>query len=105
MADMFSAAADALFSVNDNAQAQRSQVALYAMNKAATYWSANKTDEAITEFKKVLAFDPQNTDAYASLGKICTAVGRPEEAKSFYRRALEIEPWNAGVRNALQGLI
>ena len=101
MADMFSAAADALFSVNDNAQAQRSQVALYAMNKAATYWSANKTDEAITEFKKVLAFDPQNTDAYASLGKIYQAKGNTAEAIKYFKTAVQLNRTSVTAHNNL----
>ncbi len=101
MADMFSAAADALFSVSDNAQAQRSQVALYAMNKAATYWSANKIDEAITEFKKVLGFDPQNTDAYASLGKIYQAKGNTTEAIKYFKTAVQLDRTSVTAHNNL----
>lgn len=101
MADMFSASADVLFSVNDNAQAQRSQVALYALNKAATYWSANKTDEAITEFKKVLGFDPQNTDAYASLGKIYQAKGNTTEAIKYFKTAVQFDRTSVTAHNNL----
>ena len=101
MADMFSAAADALFSVNDNAQAQRSQVALYAMNKAATLWSANKTDEAIKEFQKVLAFDPQNTDAYASLGKIYQAKGNTAEAIKYFKTGVQLDRTSVTAHNNL----
>jgi len=100
MADMFSAA-DAIFTVNDNAQAQRSQVALYAMNKAATYWGANKTDEAITEFKKVLAFDPQNTDAYASLGKIYQGKGNTKEAIKYFKTAVQLDRTSVTAHNDL----
>lgn len=101
MADMFSTAADALFSVNDSAQVQRSQVALYAMNKAATYWSANKTDDAIKEFKKVLAFDPQNTDAYASLGKIYQGKGNTAEAIKYFKTAVQIDRTSVTAHNNL----
>lgn len=101
MADMFSAAADALFTANDSAQAQRSQVALYAMNKAATYWSANKTDEAIKEFKKVLAFDPQNTDAYASLGKIYQGKGNTAEAIKYFKTAVQLDRTSVTAHNNL----
>lgn len=100
MADMFSAA-DAIFSIKDNAQAQRSQVALYAMNKAATYWSANKPDEAIKEFKKVLAFDPQNTDAYASLGKIYQAKGNTAEAIKYFKTAVQLDRTSVTAHNNL----
>ena len=77
MADMFSSSgANPFAGINDNVQAQRSQIAQYALNKAATYWNAKKPDEAIKEFKKVLAFDPQNKDAYSSLGKIYQSQGK-----------------------------
>ena len=101
MADMFSAAADAFFSVNDNAQAQRSQVALYALNKAATLWSANRPDEAIKEFKKVLAFDPQNTDAYASLGKIYQAKGDTAEAIKYFKTGVQLDRTSVTAHNNL----
>jgi hypothetical protein len=29
----------------------------------------------------------------------------PQEDRTFYRRALEIEPWNAAVKNALQNIL
>lgn len=101
MADMFSSSADAFFSVNENAQAQRSQVALYALNKAATYWNANKTDEAIVGFKKVLAFDPQNTDAYASLGKIYQAKGKTDEAIKYFKTAVQLDRTSVTAHNNL----
>lgn len=100
MADLFSSA-DALFSVNDNAQAQRSQVAQYTLNKAATYWSANKTDEAIKEFKKVLGFDPQNADAYASLGQIYQAKGNTAEAIKYFKTAVQLDRTSVTAHNNL----
>jgi tetratricopeptide (TPR) repeat protein len=101
VADMFSSSADAFASINDNIQTQRSQIAQYALNKAATYWSANKTDEAIKEFKKVLAFDPQNTDAYASLGKIYQAKGNTNEAIRYFKNAVQIDRTSVTAHNNL----
>jgi tetratricopeptide (TPR) repeat protein len=59
-------------------------------------------DEAIGMYLELFMSYPRDLDVLSSLGYICTAVGRPEEAKMFYRRALEIEPWNAEIRAALQ---
>jgi Tfp pilus assembly protein PilF len=102
VADLFSSSgADAFASINDNIQSQRSQVALYALNKAATYWSANKTDEAIKEFKKVLAFDPKNTDAYASLGKIYQNKGNIPEAIKYFKTAVQMDRTSVTARNNL----
>lgn len=102
MADMFSSSgADAFSSINENIQNQRSQVAMYALNKAATYWSANKNDEAIKEFKKVLAFDPQNMDAYASLGKIYQAKGNTAEAIKYFKTAVQLDRTSVTAHNNL----
>jgi tetratricopeptide (TPR) repeat protein len=102
MADMFSSSgADAFASVNDNIQGQRSQLAQYALNKAATYWSQNKNDEALKEFKKVLAFDPQNTDAYASMGKIYQAKGNTSEAIKNFKTAVQINRTSVTAHNNL----
>jgi tetratricopeptide (TPR) repeat protein len=100
-AEQFAANADAFASVSQNLQTQRSQVAQYALNKAATYWSSNKTDEAIKEFKKVLAYDPQNTDAYASLGKIYQGKGNTTEAIKFFKTAVQLDRTSVTAHNDL----
>lgn len=100
-ADQFAANADAFASVTQNLQTQRSQVAQYALNKAATLWSADKTDEAIKEFKKVLAFDPQNTDAYASLGKIYQGKGNTTEAIKYFKIGVQLDRTSVTAHNDL----
>jgi Flp pilus assembly protein TadD len=62
------------------------------------------TDEAIRIYLELFREQPRDIETLAGLGHICAAISRPEEAKSFYRRALEIEPWNIDTRNALQEL-
>ena len=102
MADMFSSSgANPFAGINDNVQAQRSQIAQYALNKAATFWSAKKSDEAIKEFKKVLAFDPQNTDAYASLGKIYQSKGNLAEAIKYFKTGVQIDRTSVTAHNNL----
>ncbi len=107
MADIFSnsaSAADAFASIADNVQAQRSQVAQYALNKAATYWSQNKTDEALVEFKKVLAFDPQNTDALSSMGKIYQGKGNTAEAIKNFKTVVQINRTSVTAHNDLANI-
>lgn len=77
----------------------------FRKNLADLYFvELGRTDDAIGIYLDLFRLQPRDLETLAALGQICTAVGRPEEAKSFYRRALEIEPWNAGIREALQGL-
>ncbi|MBI2353869.1 MAG: tetratricopeptide repeat protein [Deltaproteobacteria bacterium] len=77
----------------------------FRKNLADLYFAElGMTDEAIQIYLDLHRKQPRDVETLAGLGMICTAVGHPEEAKSFYRRALEIEPWNADVRKALQGL-
>jgi len=102
MADKFSSSwTDPFAGINDNVQAQRSQVAKYALNKAATYWNAKKTDEAIKEFKKVLAFDPQNSDAIDSLGKIYQGKGDTAQAIKYFKFAVQINQTSVNAHNNL----
>lgn len=77
----------------------------FRKNLADLYFvELGRIDDAIAIYLDLFRLQPRDLETLAALGQICAAVGRPEEAKSFYRRALEIEPWNAGIREALQGL-
>jgi Flp pilus assembly protein TadD len=77
----------------------------FRKNLADLYFAElGMVDEAIGIYLDLFRLQPRDLETLAGLGQICSAVGRPEEAKSFYRRALEIEPWNVEIRAALQGL-
>lgn len=62
-------------------------------------------DDAIDIYLDLLRSHPRDLEILTGLALICTNLDRPEEAQSFYRRALEIEPWNAEVRGALQNIV
>lgn len=77
----------------------------FRKNLADLYFAElGMVDDAIRIYLDLFRLQPRDLEILAGLGHICTAVGRSEEAKSFYRRALEIEPWNAEIRAALQGM-
>ena len=102
MANNFSSlGTDPFAGIYGNVQAQRSQIAQYALNKAATYWNAKKPDEAIKEFKKVLAFDPQNKDAYSSLGKIYQSQGNLTEAIKYFKLGVQADRTSVTAHNNL----
>lgn len=76
--------------------------AVFARNLADLYFAVlGKSDDAIHIYLDLLNKFPRDVETLINLGYICTAVGHGEEAKSFYRKALEIEPWNNDARRAL----
>jgi Flp pilus assembly protein TadD len=78
----------------------------FRKNLADLYFAElGMVDEAIGIYLDLFRLQPRDLETLSGLGQICAAVGRPEEAKSFYRRALEIEPWNAEIRSALQDMM
>jgi tetratricopeptide (TPR) repeat protein len=92
MAYDVSAYADAFFSVSTQMQNQRVGLANYAIRKAAEYLQGNKTDEAITEFKKALAFDPANTTALKYIGDLNLSQGKTYEAQKYYKDLVRVQP-------------
>lgn len=80
--------------------------ALFARNLADLYFTElNRADDAIHIYLDLHRRSPRDIETLINLGHICTAVGRGEEAKSFYRRALEVEPWNSEARQALSSQV
>lgn len=77
----------------------------FRKNLADLYFvELNRADDAIKLYLDLFHEQPRDIGTLLSLGQICAAVGRPDEAKLFYSRALEIEPWNAGAREALANI-
>ena len=73
------------------AQDNRLQIAQYAIAQAATDLSNGKNDQAITAFKKALAFDPNNTTAYNYLGQLYLSSGDTTNAIKSYQQLVRIQ--------------
>lgn len=99
--ERFASYADAFSSVTQNVQTQRAQIAQYAIYKAATYLSNNKQDEALKEFKKALAFDPQNATAHTNIGKIYQSQGKIPEAIKELKSVVQNNRTSVTARNDL----
>lgn len=61
------------------------------MELAKFYFMNSRYDEAIDEFKKVLAANPGNAEAYYNLGLIYENKNKIDEARSMYEKALAID--------------
>lgn len=78
----------------------------FSKNLADLYFAElGRVDDAISIYLDLLRVQPRDVETLTGLGHICVAIDQPEEAKSFYRRALEIEPWNSEVRVVFQQLM
>ena len=55
--------------------------------------------EAIAEFKRSLAVDPQNKEAYLNLGNLQLGLGNYEEALAIYLEGVRIDPRGAVLHN------
>lgn len=53
-----------------------------------------KIEEALKLYIKVLEIDNEDVETYLILGNICASMGQFEDARFFYDKVLEIEPWN-----------
>ncbi|KAL5113274.1 hypothetical protein ACEQ8H_008866 [Pleosporales sp. CAS-2024a] len=60
--------------------------ATYYSNRAAAYISANRFYEALEDCKTADELDPDNVKILLRLGRVCTSLGRPDEAVHVYHR-------------------
>ncbi|GFO68530.1 hypothetical protein GMLC_21090 [Geomonas limicola] len=77
----------------------------FQKNLADFYFvEGHDVDGAIAIYLKLLEKEPKNIETLMNLGKICTVLERPEEAKSFYGKVTQLEPWNQDARECLANL-
>ena len=90
---LFESGADPLAALAaQDTSAQRSQLAQYTILRAANYLKDNRNEEALKEFKKALAFDPQNTTAQTYVGKINLMLGNNYEAIKAFKTMVKADP-------------
>jgi len=65
---------------------------------------SGRVEDALAIYNKVLEVDFGDVEALMSMGLICKALERPDDAKHFYNRVLEHEPWNVDARQQLENL-
>jgi len=61
-------------------------------------------DGAVAIYLKLLQKEPRNIETLMNLGRICTLLNQPEEARSFYGKVTQLEPWNRDARECLTTL-
>ncbi|MFZ1985883.1 MAG: tetratricopeptide repeat protein [Desulfatitalea sp.] len=59
------------------------------------YIERGNAEQALAKYVQALTLDPQDVESLMGTGCICMALGRSEDARVFFNRTLEIEPWHA----------
>ena len=78
---------------------------VYQKNLADYYLiEEGRIEDALQLYVKVLEANPEDVECMLATGIVCVKMNNFDEARSFYERALEIEPWNADARQALAQL-
>ncbi len=68
------------------------------------YVEAGRVEEAMGLYIKVLAANPLDTELLLILGGICASLEKTDNAKFFYGRVLELEPWHVEARQKFEEL-
>jgi Flp pilus assembly protein TadD/glycosyltransferase involved in cell wall biosynthesis len=68
------------------------------------YAELGRVEDALRIYVEILKSNPQDAEILLITGHICVALQHFDDAKDFYRRVLEIEPWNADARQNLEKL-
>ncbi|MEJ2040125.1 MAG: tetratricopeptide repeat protein, partial [Desulfosarcinaceae bacterium] len=68
------------------------------------YIEMGRTQEALKLYVRILEKDSEDIDCLIAAGTICAHLDKREDARVFFERVLEIEPWNQQGANALREL-
>ena len=63
---------------------------------------AGGMEKAMEIYLKILESNPEDVETLSILGHICLSLEKPEDAKVFFERALDVEPWNTTAREGLE---
>jgi tetratricopeptide (TPR) repeat protein len=63
-----------------------------------------RIEDALKLYVRVLENNAEDVDCLSCTGLICAIMGKNYDARHFYQRVLEIEPWNQAVREAMEKL-
>ena len=74
-------------------------------NLADCYWVGfERYEDALKIYVDVLSVYPEDLETLHATGRLCLALGRPEDGRTFFERMLEIEPWNVEAGRELDRL-
>ena len=60
------------------------------------------TQKSLKAYIQVLKSNPEDIEALMGCGRICMAEKKPEDARDFFERVLDLEPWHHEARQILE---
>lgn len=97
-------AEDAWDAATKNALQARDEEINKLLAEAVKFWKKRNAGDATAKFNQVVRLDPQNAEAYFSLGVIAEAKGELKEASALYFKAHDINPDRMDYKEAIQTL-
>lgn len=77
----------------------------YCKNLADIYLvDFDRTEDAMKLYLRVLENNPNDVESLLGSGLVCSSIGKPDDARVFYQRALKIDPSNGDAQGALNNL-
>jgi tetratricopeptide (TPR) repeat protein len=74
----------------------------FKKNLADFCWvKLGRVRDALEQYVDVLAVEPHDVETLLATGRICVALKQFEDARDFFERVLEIEPWNSGAHQLI----
>jgi tetratricopeptide (TPR) repeat protein len=68
------------------------------------YVEQGRAQDALTIYNRLLQADGEDVDCLIAAGAICAGLEKEEDARFFFERVLQIEPWHPQAGDALRGL-
>ncbi len=72
--------------------------------RATLYFMQGRYDESLADISKVLQLEPRHFGALSGKGMVLRAQHKPDEALKAMKDALAIDPYLAGVKDAVEAL-
>jgi tetratricopeptide (TPR) repeat protein len=77
----------------------------FQKNLADCYWIGfGRLEDALRIYVEILKAQPEEVETLLATGKLCLALRQPADARVFFNRVLEIEPWNTDAHQQLEEL-
>ena len=76
----------------------------FRKNLADCCWVGfNRAEDALKVYVDILKTNPEDIETLMATGRLCQSLGQSDDARVFFERIMEIEPWNGDAREQLTG--